>query len=787
MKERVLRRKEGKSPSSVQCAFHAITVGSGRHAEPYIIAFHYTSDNVAGRPLGTLFGFFEVEVHDEDAAYIVNFLASVAKKEYFTNPRRDVSDGFETTLHKVNVALSEIAKEGNISWLGHLHGILGAVSDSTTVHFSATGDGVLALVRDNTLRPISDGLAEASSEPHPLKTFTEVSSGKLVEGDVLLALSPAVWTLFTPEDLKKNLHRLGQKGFEQFLHTALINELPIAGAVVISATAAPLPEVSPSRKKVTSEENQEKDAAPLNMWSGQTFEKARSARLKAFAPSQKIDSPEEHKEEYIDKKTGHIYVQGEEEALTTEDPWKTRLAIWFHSFAQEWQGNREKFRRFSRRIRKNITFFMSDTRERLASFGRRGSRRLRSFFRHLQEARATKKNPAPQDSLPESPSLFPSVENTSSSVREKLKLLSLPHIKKPKIILPSLHRESFENLFSTTKRFLIQAWEVMRNIVSTTLQKISFFWRVQSIQNKKILTGGGIAALALILGIWFYFDRSPLWNEPEEVTPSLTETPAPLAPASPPDNEPLAVRLAESRPLTSFTGEPITLSLINDTPFDVRNERVTNLETGESSSFPERIRLAATMDDLDAIFLVGQSNALYIYTIANKKFEQNSLPLPNGGSIDAIGTYLTYLYVLDRKAGSIYRFPRAEGGFGEPVVWSKETLSLHPTSPLTVFENAALVLPDGRPVVYSRGRKTETIFTGTEAPLETKAIALDSRNGDLYALDPKEKRVVRWSATGTLIAQYLHDTFADATALTVTADNKLIVARPTGTFSFQLP
>ncbi len=176
MKARVSRRKEGLSSSSVHCAFSAITVGSGRAAEPYIIAFHYKSDNVAGKPLGTLFGFFEVEVHDEDAAYIVNFLASVAKKEYFTNPRREVNESFETTLHKINVALAELAKEGNVCLLGHLHGILGAVSEGT-VHFSATGDGVLALVRENSLRPISDGLAEVTSEPHPLKTFTEVSSG----------------------------------------------------------------------------------------------------------------------------------------------------------------------------------------------------------------------------------------------------------------------------------------------------------------------------------------------------------------------------------------------------------------------------------------------------------------------------------------------------------------------------------------------------------------------------------------------------------------------------------
>lgn len=193
------------------------------------------------------------------------------------------------------------------------------------------------------------------------------------------------------------------------------------------------------------------------------------------------------------------------------------------------------------------------------------------------------------------------------------------------------------------------------------------------------------------------------------------------------------------------------------------------------------------MDDLDAIFLVGQSNALYIYTITNKKFEQNSLPLPSGGKIDAIGTYLTYLYVLDRQAGAIYRFPRTEGGFGEPVTWSRESLSVHPRSPLAVFENVAIVLPDGKPALYSRGRKADVSFTGPQTSVEVKTLAIHPQSGDLLVLDTKEKKVIRWSSTGTLIAQYFHDSFAEASAIAVTKNNELLVDRPTGTFSFQLP
>lgn len=789
MKERVSRRKEGKSPSSVQCVFNAIAVGSGRHAEPYIIAFHYKSDNVAGKPLGTLFGFFEMEIHDEDAAYIVNFLASVAKKEYFTNPRREVSDSFETTLHKVNVALAEIAKEGNVSWLGHLHGILGAIADNT-VHFSATGDGVLALVREQTLRPISDGLAEVSTEPHPLKTFTEVSSGKLIESDVLLALSPAVWTLFTPEDLKKNLARLGQKGFEQFLHTALINELPIAGAVVINVSAAPI--TTPTPKQTKEALGEETEATKLlNVWSGQTFEKARSSRLKAFTSPPPTTPPKEHQQEYIDKKTGHIYVHGEEEAEQEEEPWKTRLTLWSHSLSQSWQLSREKLRRFGRRSRKNIAFFISGVEDQMASSGRKGLRRIRSSLRHIRKIRETRKSSA--ITLPVPPTEATTTTSASSlpsfSLKENLKdnwkKVTLPRLPKPSISFPF---DTFVAWIGQTKQVLIQVNHSTLRYIQAAWQRSLIFWQDQSKRTRQIMAGSGVVLVTIGLGTWFYLNRSPVWEQPAVVVPSLSDTVAPLTPSSiTSENEPLAVRLSESRVISSFNGEPIALSLINNTPFDIRSERIVNLKTSESTALPEPIRLATAMDDLDALFLLGQSGTLYIFTVANKKFEQNTLPLPGNTQIDALGTYLTYLYVLDRKAGTLYRFPRVEGGFGAPTRWSKETLTIHPISPLSIFENVAIVLPDGHPALYSSGRKTEAAFAGTQTPLETKALTIDPKNGDVYALDPKEKRIVRWSSTGTLIAQYFHNSLSDARTINVTRNNELLIARPSGTFSFQLP
>lgn len=78
-------------------------------------------------------GIFEIDDSSEDSKYIVNFLFSVAKNEYFCNPRRGATESFEAALHKINVALAEIVKHGNIRWLGKLHGTIAILRETPSI------------------------------------------------------------------------------------------------------------------------------------------------------------------------------------------------------------------------------------------------------------------------------------------------------------------------------------------------------------------------------------------------------------------------------------------------------------------------------------------------------------------------------------------------------------------------------------------------------------------------------------------------------------------------------
>lgn len=811
MRSRTDSRSGKTAPAPLEKHFREIVVGSGRSQEPYIIAFHYASDNVAGSALGTLFGFFEVEIHDQDAAYIVNFLASVAKKEYFANPRRSPVESFEAALHKINVALAEIVKHGNISWLGHLHGALGAVSQNT-LNFSVTGEGEIYLAREEALRSISEGLADTESEPHPLKTFTEVSSGDLFDGDLIFALSPSIWSLFSPEDLRRSLNRLGPAGFEQFLRTALVNELPIA-AVALITCSAPVELQRPEKVRAV-------PAKPTptldNVWSDTPFNAAREAKQSIKAAIDAVPLSEK-REEYTDKKTGHIYVQAspDEAFEPINNPWKERWALFQHALGTKMHVWSIASRKTSRRIGKESALALGAIGAQLSLLRRSLGRKARSLKRTLEENRQTKLRakeeaeriraaeaalrppkiePEPQIPAPVEPmvehevpvgmtsspriseSLTPSAERIrrffqrearpettfGTEAKEQLKEFSerFPNLK---LALAS----SVERIGKTTQDFFGR----MRRTTLFLIAEAQAFWRARSTKERWIIAGFA----AITVGALTYIalpnkEVMPVMPVAQETTPPMT------TPAFPPASEPQATLLSANRTVLSLATDAhaITFASINDTPFLVTGRSIVNLATQEAITSPEPIRLATAMDDLDSLFVLGTSDTLYIYSVATKQFTKNTLPAT--GKIDRMGAYLTYLYTLDRTTGKISRFPRAEGGFGAPTDWLKETVSLASEGDMAVYENIALTLKNKEPAIFSRGKRASTAFAGTTTLVTTDALAFDQKTGDLLVLDQANKRIVRWSTTGDLRTQYFHESFASAQAIYVSPASELLVA-----------
>ncbi|HDH07478.1 MAG TPA: hypothetical protein ENG89_00465, partial [Candidatus Moranbacteria bacterium] len=274
-----------------------ILVANDKDLRPYIELFEYTGENIVQQQLGTLLGTFEIRDDSEDSAYIVNFLTSVAKKEYFINTKRPAAESFEAALHKVNLALSELANHGNVSWLGKLDAAI-CVLERNYFHFSVAGNAKVLLLRNNIITDISEDLASDESEPHPIKTFTNISSGKLEKDDKLIITGEDLFHVFSLTEIKKGASRFDNEKFVQFIKTALINELEIAGTIIINVFKEKL-----DTEQVDEKPKKEKKGI-LNAFSEKAFENPKTPEI--------IQGEDKKKKiEYIDQKTGHIYVKGE--------------------------------------------------------------------------------------------------------------------------------------------------------------------------------------------------------------------------------------------------------------------------------------------------------------------------------------------------------------------------------------------------------------------------------------------------------------------------------------------
>lgn len=823
--------KEKKTPlkkavaGELSRSFHEILVADKRAYEPFVKVFQAVGENVSKLDLGSLVGVFEVDEKSEDAAYIVNFLASVAKKEYFNNPRRGPIESFEAALHKVNVALAELVKHGNVSWLGKLHGAL-AVVEKNNLHFSVTGEGAFLLLRQGQFSEISAGLASSESEVHPLKTFVEVSSGRLLEDDTLLLITPELLALFPLDYLTKQASRMTKEGFRQFLRTALINEIDMAAVMAIEfgtplATTPP----QPALKKTPKE-----DSAPavvLNAWSGNTYEKKHTSHAETALPEEPLEIIEpEPKEEFIDEKTGHIYVQGTDISDTPAPRFafleqfgdvsaslgdffsrtlrrQSKKLARFSSFVL-WEGKRQASH-LKRKTAKAIAQANQDFKEKQAE-----KKRLKEELRASSEVflpepetaidetlspvlepTPTKKKgrisldavnapvPAPEeealpqldtyiDDEPESTPL-PSTLRFRSLYQEESKLNKEVPTQKPKKSLP---KASFSN-----KKLLLTLNKVSKKILTFSslvlpVTKKVLFPIIQ--KNKFILIGiGGILLISLSVFYFFFTGDS----EPEKTatpTPQNTETPAPTPVIkTEPSNQ-----LSPEKTFT-LNKNLVALTFLDGAPYAATATSVIALENNEEVAVPNikgEIRYIAPMDDLGLVFLLTSQNELIAWSPATKKFTPEELTLPPNARVTAIGTYLTYLYVLDRGNNQLYRYPRTETGFTTATNWMKESFELTDTAFLAINETVALAPSREHLLSFVQGKTNgDFIFQDPKAPIAIQTLTTDSDFPFIYALG-SDNALSIWNTDRKLTHTYtLKDAPKDSLHITTDPENKTLL------------
>ncbi len=145
---------------------------------------------------------------DIDVGYVLNLVASLAKREYYANPDLNPKDAFAGALKKINGVVEEFFKKKdtkiNI-------GIFAIAAEQ--IHISKIGKFKVFLARDGKNIDILNNIQLFNKEIIEEKEFSNIISGKIIEGDRLLAFYPSRSVTTREKSLKESLLNGTQEEF----------------------------------------------------------------------------------------------------------------------------------------------------------------------------------------------------------------------------------------------------------------------------------------------------------------------------------------------------------------------------------------------------------------------------------------------------------------------------------------------------------------------------------------------------------------------------------------------
>ncbi len=673
-------------------AFDQILVSSKNGLEPYLEIFIQEGENVAQKKFGTIFGVLEITDHSEDSSYIVNYIISIIKKEYFSKEKRGPIESIEAALHKANLALAKLAQHENIGWIGNFNALI-AIIEKNNLHFSQAGKASALLIRNKTLTDISEGMSEENETPNPLKTFTNISSGKLEEGDKLILTTPETFEIFSQEEIKKATLRFSKEKFIQFLKTALGNELEKTAVLVSDIYKKIL---------VAKQEPPKKQSSPTkNAFSQKSFSKFKKKTSSGEISPQDLDEALE-KEKYK-KNESHIYIKEDSDSKIENNGMEKSFA-----FAKD------KASSFWKNI-KNLTDKPASVYPEKLPVNRKEKNKLFS-----RPTGILKKEFEKIDLNQSKEGLKKVYKKSTAFVKKSIGLIS-------------------EKINNQTERASKKSFQK----ISNSSEKISSQFKALTEKQKFYV----IVILILIFIISFFVAK---WIGKKENDPTTEIKNAEISSSSiaeSQNNNPSELTPQNIAEIFHSESAINNILPLNGELFLILDQKIIRLKDKKESLLPEDfgiIQNSTAMNDLGLIFLANAKNEILSFSPSSEKFQSNSISFPSEIKISSLGSYLTYLYVLDENQKKIYRYPRAEGGFGEKFDWLRDTTDLSGFSLMSVSDD--IFLAKNNVLIKFRKGKQEISKEGLFQ--SAKNIFTDGKN--VYILDGNQGKIIKTDLDGNI-------------------------------------
>jgi len=170
-------------------------------------SFCFEPENIYEKRVGSLYMLGLLKNVLPQNIHFLERLARVIKEKFYSSTLVKPEKSLKNSLKEANDFLENIAKRGDVSWLGNLS--FGVISlKNFELNFTKVGDLKFLLLRRGGVLDIDQKLKLEDFEPYPLKIFGNIISGKLAENDILLALTNKVYETFQSQSISNEIARI---------------------------------------------------------------------------------------------------------------------------------------------------------------------------------------------------------------------------------------------------------------------------------------------------------------------------------------------------------------------------------------------------------------------------------------------------------------------------------------------------------------------------------------------------------------------------------------------------
>lgn len=739
------------SKNCYQAESFEVVVVKDPKKRPFLNVFHVSGQNIEQEKLGKIFGIIQVDDTSESSAYLPNMLTQIIKKEYFKNKNKDCGKSFELTLHKINLTLTELAQHEIVKWINNLNAAIGVIYKDE-IHFTQIGKGRILLLKNKNISFI-DNDSSKSEDFHPMKTFSAISAGKIEENSKLIFTLKDTFKTLNEEEIRRHFKTFSSDEFDNLISSTLRNEASNTGIVVINIKKQNEIEdalIINSEPEIEIDEN-------INFF-GKTKQETKAIKEEKIVPEQKIE------EEPTRVKVPDL----------NKSPFENEPEIFFKEMDLEEKTESKKSPLMIEKIKEKIFQLPGKTKSflknRFFSFEKPSFKlslekvfyKIKMFFKKIDK----------NDFIKIRKKLSQVFEETKSYTKSGINFVK-NKIKKNDFKLETVKKvfkiEKNENSFSK-KDFLLKT----KTLASKFLKKFLELFEKSKIVFKKYYSKKILAIIIIfILFITILLivkNKKTKIQEVSSANPILDRSSNNIPETEKIQNLKTLITLNKNIKDSTFLKNDLFLltddnSLIH---FSIRDNTQTEIILPEELKKSEHL---SSMESLQLVFIIAPDQ-VYSYSPITNSFSKNSISMPTDFKSAGAGTYLTYLYLLDKNSNQIFRYHRATGGFGEPKKWLTEDNNFENAVDMNVNDAIYIASKDDKIQKYFQGKKEKEF--NLEKNFIPDKIKTKINQNEIFALDKKQGKILKLSENNGQVVFFQDSQFKDANDFSIDFENKKI-------------